>query len=239
MVEHHFDNLQKQPSYGSEENNNPFSDLLNDLYDKRNAAAPRASEWPSLKPGNNGDLDRSIDQLLRRFKEENGEQIEQVAPLTDKQVQDYAKRISDIISKNDDFSYGGKNDRIREMFSQAAAGGEKSFNLLLDAVNKQLAEKGLKMKGSYAVATTEDLKDLGNIALQSYPPIYPNARFTQTKTAHVELTLNSKNGEEDRLRLDRTLSQQIIRKSYRPSLRDESEISYPLKEIMNSLDLNK
>lgn len=186
---------------------------------------------------------RGTAQLVDRITEkerlspEEKENIEAPKPLSAKEIEEFSKRIGTIIAKGSDFSYGGKNKQIQEMFGKAAAAGEESFKSLVAAVNKGLAVKGLDLKidGKWQSNTEEKLLRTGDIMLTSYPPQYPNSLFRTTTSASAELTLRTKSGEtEDSLEIKRVVSQSHRRGTYVPRIDRSQE-----KSILESLRLDK
>jgi hypothetical protein len=159
------------------------------------------------------------DILINRAEQEK--KIEPPAALTEAEIKECSQKITAIIAKMGDFSYGGKNKIIQEMFGKAAAAGQASFDKLVDSVNKQLAAKGidLKLDAKYQVQAQEELVDLGDIMLTSYPPQYPNARFRQTSYAVAQITLKTKAGEvEDSMDIKRMTSQKTVRRHHVPAV---------------------
>lgn len=157
-------------------------------------------------------------------------------PLDDQKIREYAKSIAAIIGKNDDFAYGGRNEKIQNLLGEAAKAGEESFNKLIKQLNKELEAKGLKVSGKMSVSNDTELLSTGSIVLTSYPPIYQDAKVRHTKTAQVDLTLTSKSGaEEDTLKFRKVISDVTRRESYREPLDSELSPNIRLKRIKDGL----
>lgn len=139
--------------------------------------------------------------------------------LSDEQIESYACKISRIISKNRDFSYGKKNEDIRDIFNTAAGAGTASRDKLFDLVNHQLASSGLSLRYTYSIESTEQLRDLGEFAIATDPLIYLDASFDAKTVAHLSVRLSSISEEEDAMKIDRELSHLILHKKYQPPFR--------------------
>lgn len=206
--------LKHEDSHSVDHENDHITELFNSAYDAKDfsTAKPKADSLPP----SSFDSD-TLKKILDFLKEPGDKQADKALPLSDSTIEEYAKSITKIIGKNDDFSYGGKNEKIRDMFIDAAKAGKESFDKLLNAVNKDLAEKGLSIKGSFSISKASDVVDYGGIMQTSYPPIYPNAKVRYTETAAINLSLSSKAaGEEDTLKFNRTIADYTVRESYSP-----------------------
>lgn len=140
------------------------------------------------------------------------------APFSDKQIEDYSVAVSKIILRHGDFSNGQKNEKIRDAFYQAAGAGETGLDKLIHAVNDKLAANRLTLRATWSKESNEQLRELGEYCIATYPLIYLDSSFLKKEIAHVKLSLNSGSGEEDSLKIDRLLSQQTIYKQYQPPL---------------------
>lgn len=202
---------------------------LNDQYGEVDSLGDENDTWSKVA----GDLlskDRSgtvADILLFRPVEKE-KKIEPPPALTETEIKECSQKIAAIISKTGDFSYGGKNKIVQDLFGKAAAAGQASFDKVVEAVNKQLAAKGidLKLDAKYQTTSEEELVTLGDIVLTSYPPQYPNAKFRETSYAVAEITLKTKSGDvEDSMNIKSMVSQKTVRRHYTPPVdRDRERI---------------
>src|SRR5688572_20671684 len=80
--------------------------------------------------------------------------------FTNAQLQDRTNQALDLITRNQDFGYGVKRDRLMSIFTEAANLGPQAVRQLTDALNQRLAPRGLQITGEYNVHTkTVDVAD--------------------------------------------------------------------------------
>lgn len=209
----------------------------------KNTSPGENNKLPSLKSLLDGDKWKDIyregdslwDERKDRLRDLLGESPK---PLDDEKIRDYAKSIASIIGKNVDFSYGGKNEKIQTLFGEAAKAGDESFNKLLKQVNKELEERGIQVKGGFKIVDKVDVVDYGGVMLTVDPPIYPNATVRRTKTAEIDLSLNSLKGDEDSLKFSKSISDVTKKERYREVREVKEWIIHPKfgKGIIESLE---
>lgn len=73
--------------------------------------------------------------------------------FTEGELKERSKAAADLILRNDDFGYGGKQERVATIFREAANKGSEAVKQLTAAINDELAHRKstLRIEGSYSI----------------------------------------------------------------------------------------
>jgi hypothetical protein len=128
--------------------------------------------------------------------------------FTKEQLQDRSNRAFDLITRNQDFGYGLKRDRLMSIFREAADLGPQAVRQLTDALNQRLAARGLQISGEYNVNTkTVDVAD------HSHSRFLVQPRLVRFSNASADFTLRNtvtKETEDSQQVIGREISREDV-----------------------------